>query len=203
MRRRRAAGALAAGALIAGGTRAYAVPIMYINPPGPSHFNWAPTDSRGISLDMQLPASGQDGLATSPSSFTQDLTISFGRVRGRQAGGELCVGGLYDAFLLGIPGGDLIPGGGLWNGKGYTYYASYGAELPENRPAFLGVRFNLGSGFQYGWIEILRTGRQLDAVSWGYDTTPGVPVRAGFFPEPGTLALLALGAAAVCRRRTA
>lgn len=41
---------------------------------------------------------------------------------------------------------------------------------------------------------------ELDAFAWGYETDPDVPIAAGI-PEPGTLAALALGAAAALAGR--
>jgi hypothetical protein len=46
------------------------------------------------------------------------------------------------------------------------------------------------------------TGVELDAFAWGFESEPGVPIPAGAYPpEPGSLALLALGAAGVLSRR--
>ena len=97
----------------------------------------------------------------------------------------------------------MIPSGFTWNNQRYSQYAGYGPEtlLPEGTPTYLGLRFN-GPNYQYGWIGVVRTSQQLEAFAWGYETEPGVPIAAGA-PEPGSLALLAFGAAGVagCRRR--
>jgi hypothetical protein len=200
LRRLHAARALAAAAAIAGGTQAYGVPIRYDNPPGAEHFNWIPTGTTGINLDVVLPASGQPVDGSSLSSFGQNVNSTFGRITGRQTGAELQVGGYSTLFLVGVDVGSVIPSGAPWNFKGYSYYTGYGTQLPDNQQTYLGVRFNLGSGSQFGWVGVVRNGRELDAFAWGYETEPGVPVGVGT-PEPGTLAALALGAAVLSGRR--
>ena len=81
----------------------------------------------------------------------------------------------------------------------------YGSYLPEGQPAYLGVRFDQGAGWQYAWIGVVRNPdgtdpALVDAFAWGHETTPGVSIPAGA-PEPASLALLAFGAVAALRRR--
>jgi hypothetical protein len=111
----------------------------------------------------------------------------------------------------GFASGEMIPNpSALWD---HTFYGGSQGKIrdpntnfsliPEGVPAYLGVRIsNLagGAGWHYGWIGVLRTGGNLAAFAWGYETELGTPVAAGI-PEPGSLALLALGAAAVVARR--
>ena len=62
----------------------------------------------------------------------------------------------------------------------------------------MGFEFNLGAGEQYGWAGITmnegapHNGFVLDSYAWG---DPGDTVLAGQVPEPGSLALLAVGGA--------
>jgi hypothetical protein len=152
-------------------------------------------------LDVTLSAPQQTNSALSPSSFSQAISPSNGVIGGNQPPAALQTGGLYGYFLVGVGAGDLIPSGAAWDADGFTYYTGFGGELPEGQATYLGVRFELGSGLQYGWIGVVRVGLELDAFAWGYETEPGVSIPAGAYPEPGSLALLALGAAGVLSQR--
>jgi len=199
LRRKRAAQALAAGVAIAGGTQAYADPVCYLNPPGAEHFDWGgAVGEPNRSLDILAPAGVQPPGAPAPGVFQHTdsqlpTTVSEG------FGGAVQTNVYWD--LLGVDAGELIPSGFSWAPQGYVYYPGYGSQLPEGQQTYLGVRFDLGSGNQYGWIGVVRTGIELDAFAWGYETDPGVPIGAGAIPEPGTLAMLAVGAAAIAGRR--
>ena len=75
--------------------------------------------------------------------------------------------------------------------------------IPEGIPAYLGVRIsNLagGAGWHYGWIGVIRDAGNLETFAWGYESDIDTPIAAGI-PEPGTLAMLALGTVLVARRR--
>ena len=72
---------------------------------------------------------------------------------------------------------------------------------------YLGLRFQFEGSPQiyYGWagVDITNAATRTGTVtSYAYDDT-GAAVRAGVVPEPAGLALLAVGAAALLRRRTA
>jgi len=195
---KRAVQALAAGAAIAAGTQAYADPIRFDNLPGAGHFAWAdPGAGVPIELDVTLPAAsqpGDDGLTCLGQSVTPTMSGLAGAV-------DVEAGGPYGLFAIGVGAGELIPSGAPWSdGNVYIYYPGLGSQLPEGQETYLAGRFDLGGGYQYAWIGVVRTGLELDAFAWGYETEAGVPIPAGF-PEPGTLAALALGAAAALTSR--
>ena len=83
---------------------------------------------------------------------------------------------------------------------GCVYFEGGYTNLPEGVEPYLGIRFDLGGGYQHSWLGVVHTGPELDAFAWGYETEVGVPIPAGV-PEPGTLAALAVGAAALLGRR--
>ena len=177
--------ALASAAALAAGTSAYAVPVRFDNPAGPGQYDWLPS-TPGMSgewLDITFPPASQPGTVSAVANFTQG--INAGGVSTTSAGTNsyLQVGGPYDAFVLGETAGELIPTGASWNFQGYAYYPGFGSQLPEGQETYLGVRFNLGSGYQYGWIGVVRSGPELEAFAWGYETEPGVPICAGASAE--------------------
>ena len=71
--------------------------------------------------------------------------------------------------------------------------------------AFLGFRLQQPDGEHYGWmrVDMIRGygGQVVNVSDWAYNTVPGQSIAAGAVPEPGTLALLALGIAALWKLR--
>jgi len=201
LRRKRAAQALAAGVAIAGGTQAYAVPVAHVNPPGAEHFDWGgAVGEPNWLLDILAPANVQPPGATAPGVFLHTNTVP-SNVAGGGMDDMLQLDATYGIFAAGVDAGTIIPSGLPLGSQGYVQFYGY-SDLPEGQQTYLGVRFDLGSGDQYGWIGVVRTGPDLDAFAWGYETDPGVPIEAGaLVPEPGSLAMLAVGAAAMARRR--
>lgn len=206
--RKAGAAALGAAAAIAAGTQAYAAPVRFENPPGPGHFEWASGQvGVPIGLDPTLPAIAQTGAYGYAPQFHQvanDLPPNPAStfIGAPDTAMGLEVGGASNSFLLGANSGQLIPRGVAWLDYGNIYDASVGAPLlPAGLPTYLGIRFPLVDGLHYGWIGVVRENTwELDTFAWGYETTPGVPIAAGV-PEPGTLALLAIGAVGAVRRR--
>ncbi len=209
--RRRAYGrwtgaALAAMVALAVATPAEASPIRFDNPLGPEHFVWyggPPTDA--IGLEIISDAASQTGAFVGLAQFGQtnaDPSTPNNTVKGGLGGGEFQVTGPYGDMVVGVDFGDPIPSGYAWRSVAYIYYPGDPWYLPENEETYLGVRFPLveGGDWHHGWIGIVRTGVELDAFAWGYETEPGVGIPAGA-PEPGSLALLALGAGAALGRR--
>ena len=81
--------------------------------------------------------------------------------------------------------------------------APYGQFYAPNSRGFLGFQFTNSQGTFFGYLELQITRASgvgdpgFQFFSAAYDDTPGTPIVAGAVPEPGTLAMLALGAAAV------
>ncbi len=70
---------------------------------------------------------------------------------------------------------------------GYLHYPAYN-YVPEGVPAYLGTA--AGGSYctyynncQYGWIGVVRTGTELEAFAWGFESTPGTAINAGD-PQP-------------------
>ena len=205
---RNGATAIAASAAIAAGTSAYAAPILFVNPSHdePGHFHWAaPAGDLTNGLDFTQEAMSQPGATHGPTTLWHnsynDPNYGNGYVGRAGASIEVATNYVYPTNLLnGLDSGQTVGGGLTWNQYGYVTYVYYGlSAFAENVNKYLGLRFDIGNGFQYGWIGVTRSGNELEAFAWGYETDPGVPIAAGV-PEPGSLALLAFGAAGVCAR---
>jgi len=203
-RRKRAAKALAAAGAIAGGTYAYAEPVRFENPPHgeAGHFHW-PTNTSGINnmLDITLPASDQPGsyLATTSVKNRMSLMGDYAYFAsyvylgvGLQATDYMSGG-----FALGLNAGDTIPNpSGIcsfyydpfcFSKDGLLYYPGRD-YIPEGVPAYLGVA--VGGTYctyydncNYGWIGVVRTGAELEAFAWGFESDTAVPINAGD-PQP-------------------
>ena len=116
-----------------------------------------------------------------------------------------------------FPGFGALPG--AWHSGGESadpagFLLGYGTSgFMQYSNAYIGVEFMAADGIHYGWIQyqgfsvaypfaINVPGGWVN--SWGWETTPGVPIIAGSVPEPGRLLLLICSLAArVLRRRRA
>ena len=188
------AAALAAAAAIAAGTQAYAAPVRFDNPAhGESgHFHWVeagfaefPWAGHG-GLEVTAPAASQPGSFYSLSTIDQDMLDAPRTNLEMRYGFTPYGGGLQGNgwAVVGLTSGTEIPTAGLSFKKRLNgYYPGY-AYTPEGVATYIGLRFgDQWCGYygscQYGWIGVVRTGSELEAFAWGYETDVGVPVEAG------------------------
>ncbi len=106
------AAALAAAAVIAGGTVAYAAPVRFDNPAGPDYFQWFGAPVSQVGLDLVLGANAQSVAISGPSTAIQSI-FSTSSDLAQAAGGifNFEKGGLGNYFLVGVDSGTLIPSG--------------------------------------------------------------------------------------------
>lgn len=180
--------------------------VAFQNPAGPGHFDWFPASGEFLNLDITLPANAQPGVNNGTSSFRHTNVDVLGQIEGVPGITEVQGGGIHPALLLGTNFGEPVPPVALpanfnWNNSSAISHPALGSNLVDGQQAYLGVRFDLGSGWQYGWIGVVKNGIGLDAFAWAYETDPGMEIAAGVVPEPGSLALLAFVAVGVAGRR--
>jgi len=112
---------------------------------------------------------------------------------------QVTMGSVYRSG--GVPSAYGGFGNGAPPGPGHT---NPGGGQPMSDTGFVGFRLGSGANAKYGWLQ-LRTNSTvgIDFIAAGYSDTPGMGVFAGDgeIPEPASLSLLALGAAALLRRR--
>lgn len=92
-----------------------------------------------------------------------------------------------------------------YNGTPY-FYGGFAAgpngngAVPPGTNAYAGFRFQAADGVHYGWIRLNinanGTTSIIDFSNAGYETAPNTQILAGV-PEPGTMAMMAMGAAAL------
>lgn len=115
------------------------------------------------------------------------------------------------ALPSGFSIGSTLAGGNSWSttatqvtlGSRYrsngtlNYYGGFTTTVAPGTPAFAGFRFNSGGQTFYGWIQLSVGPGSIDFISAAYENVAGQTILAGAaaVPEPGSLALLALGAA--------
>lgn len=218
------AGGFAGGVAIAIGTPGYAAPagtdltgnpIVLSNTPSAVGIDVDGDDQ----LDLAFSHTGRCVLLPPESamSHTEAVVEGLGDTRLLNA-----VGGYYEARFfeeddpIGPPAG---PVGALVE---WGWLAYYDLQMPDpptsqghfgNERGFAGFKFSIGGQEHWGWIEVEVVyppgscyGPAMRLYGWGYETEPQTGIPAGALPEPGTLASLAVGAAAVTlgtRRRKA
>ena len=92
--------------------------------------------------------------------------------------------------------------------SGVFNYGGFAAAVPPGTQRYAGFRFNVGGQSYNGWIQLSVNAGILDFTNAAYENVAGATINAGAVPEPGTMALLAIGAVGVVgavakRRRSA
>lgn len=191
---------------------AHAEIIHFSNPaPGsPGHYNWyAAQSADGVGLDITASSTDQTN-SFNGSTLTQVYT-------GYPTGGTFSllagVGGaqVVSSDLEGSTFATPLNAGEPFASLVFESYALIAtiffpggqptvsfSPFPDDARRYLGVRTSEGN---FGWIEVQRSGYSIAALSWAYETVPGVPINAGQIPVPGTTALLAIGGYWIALRR--
>ncbi|MEM1445580.1 MAG: PEP-CTERM sorting domain-containing protein [Planctomycetota bacterium] len=105
-----------------------------------------------------------------------------------------------------LSSGDLIDATTV--GPSFFGSMAYGANNPEAEfnsvtGGFLGLSFPISGATHFGWVrvDVDNAASAFTIVDWAYESVAGEGINAGEVPEPGSLALLAAGAAGLIARR--
>jgi len=189
-----ACGAVAAAGAVGGVAQQASAAIVYsgvVNIPIPGNID-------GVYLNIVTGAQGTSGSGT-PG---WDINPYFG------ANTFFAAAPSYGTVASGTPGNvAVLTAGTLIDGTNATSTNSGGGDYPTTSPGGLyGFKFQneaLGNQIEYGWARVIRGATTSTAgtiVEYAYDNT-GAGINAGAVPTPGSLALLAVGAAGLVGRR--
>ncbi|MCS7315002.1 MAG: PEP-CTERM sorting domain-containing protein [Bryobacterales bacterium] len=193
---------LAAGASLLTAAKPADAGVIYVNPIDQTYTN------QNFSLDLN-----NDG--TPDVAFSHFVYAGYSRSLWANAAGVLLNAGGKAAAL---PSSVQVGPGGVFGANAKMAYAglwsSWGPWAGVT-DAYLGLRFQVGPNTHYGWVRmgvsVVPSTLTISATvkDWAYEDRPGVGIHAGttetVIPEPGTLGLLALGAAGLVlwrRRKT-
>ena len=111
--------------------------------------------------------------------------------------------------VINVPPGSWMPGNpnppapptNLFVQGGNRGDMAWGAGYAESNftsagTGFIGFRFNVGAGTQYGFIHVEMNGAPNNTgtlVGYAYEKDPDTPIHVRPIPEPGALGILALG----------
>jgi hypothetical protein len=84
----------------------------------------------------------------------------------------------------------------LGSNYGGILYGGFATQVPPGTNAYAGFEFTASDGVHYGWLYLNVNAGVIDFTGAAYESTPGMAIAAGV-PEPGTLAMLALGAVGI------
>lgn len=110
------------------------------------------------------------------------------------------------AYVSNLTEGALIDSttvGPTFFGSMASASANPNAEFINATDGYVGLSFGTSPNLRFGWIrvDVDSANASFTIKDWAYETEPGVSINAGQVPEPGTLGLLAAGAAGVAAMR--
>jgi hypothetical protein len=204
---------LAGAVAIASGTSAYGSVVQVAPPPDLTNTIGNPastTESWDVNLDGIVDFNFQNRYPNSGSQVNWQL--NFYPIVGTN--GVIGYSGPFIYYANALSFGSPINAGSsfqtasqvcLGSNYGGTLYGGFAFQVPPGTNAYAGFRFTAADGVHFGWVFLNVNAGIIDFTSAAYESTPGVAITAGAVPEPGTAALLALGAVgvlgAVAKRR--
>jgi len=210
------AGGLAGAAALAAGSQAYGAIVVVAPPADVVSPGGANVSTTGAVWDIDGDAVGdfqfrfRDNISTSWAYSAQVITQATG-AGGVSAGAD----GGYGPYAVKIPAAGLINAGVINSSPpnravlGSRYGTTdYGDWAGNSGPGYLGLKFTNASGVHFGWVCLSVTPGtgvagvgKIQFCGAAFEDAADTPIAAGAVPEPGSLAMLALGAAALVSSR--
>lgn len=173
------------------------------------------------SADAAIQYSGIQNIAVGSGFFqnldlnldsAQDITLqNFNNFAGPYQGLNTFIGAGAVGFTSGFSYISALGAGTLVDGSSnFKFFGSmaYGANNPNAQfnnvtDAYIGVRLASPANTNYGWVrvDVNNANKTLLIKDWAYEDVAGTGIRTGAIPEPGTLGMLAVGAAGLASLR--
>ena len=165
--------------------------------------------STGNTYSIDFDGGGTDDITFPSSGWSSKFAqVTSGSVLGSSSGNDNALA-LSKGYVISSGRTNWMTGADFWS-SGYYYNSTYGTTSyysygnwagASNK--YLGVQFNIGANTHYGWVELSANAAktQFTVHGYAYETTPDGAIAAGAVPEPGSLALFALGAAGLAAWR--
>lgn len=164
--------------------------------------------------DIDIPLGFAENLDVDGDGFNDVLLKNYTLLGGTYVGatvnyfpGQLVGFNSGLSYVSALSDGDLIDSTTV----GPTFFGSmaYGAVNPNAEfnsvdGAFVGLSFPIAGATHFGWVRVSvdQAASTFVINDWAYESTPGEGLFAGEIPEPGTLGMLAAGAAGVGMMRS-
>ncbi|MBX3387201.1 MAG: hypothetical protein KF768_11570 [Phycisphaeraceae bacterium] len=158
-----------------------------------------PDNLDGVYMDIVTGATGTGGFAGYDINPYSAVAGQF-HLWGATTTTWMSIAGIFN-----LPAGTLIDATGAFSRPGGGTNIAPQVTLNSDQN-FFGVQFineSNASLTHYGWVQIEfgATAGVRSIVRYAYEDVAGAGIGAGVIPAPGALALLAMGAAGVARRR--
>lgn len=155
--------------------------------------NTDPLSDKGVIWQLRMqPAT--TALASSNNVIGYGTSATFKYATSLNAGVTIGAGGAFSGGAT-----TLVLGSQYTYGGTPSYYGGFAYAKPPGTNAYAGFRFAAGGSTYYGWVQLSVSAGKISFVNAAYDDAPDTAITAGALavPEPGSMAALAVGAAAV------
>jgi hypothetical protein len=163
----------------------------------------------GATIDIDFDGGGTEFTIAFGTSYRR-VNVAYRTANASWRGGN----GYGTTGAIALNNGDNVDSGAQWghsnltgtNSFGNMAYTSYNlgyGSFAGTSDKYLGVRFTISGNTHYGWIQVQVPADVTYATITGYayEDVADAQITAGAIPEPGSLALLAIGAAGLAAWR--
>lgn len=165
-----------------------------------------PTTTSGVYLNVVDGANGPSPVAGWDLNPWSSSSLNYFNPSA-PAGGVYVIGGGTGTNVANLVAGTMIDGASTY-GAGSAATTGSLPHILNSSDNLVGFRFQNeanGNATHYGWMRVAvagtLNGQPRAIVEYAYEDQAGVGIPAGAIPAPGSLALLALGAAGLMGRR--